>query len=174
MVCVAPPPAVDCNRSSDTKRKFGLAVAYTLAHSPNGTVSKRGHHRHNTRTHSRRIEARPPSYTWPTHHHLGLARRQQQEHQHQQQREEQHRQQGDRRGLCLRPVSREERRDPNQTGRALLPPRDGRRRAPPGHPTVSSESPRRQPPRNPAPPTIFSEAAPENVAAASRTPRPHC
>ena len=61
------------NRSSDTKRKFGLAVAYTLAHSLNGTASKRGHHRHNARTHSRRIEARPPSYTWPTHHHLGLA-----------------------------------------------------------------------------------------------------
>ena len=55
--------------------KIDVAVApHAQPYSPpNGMASKRGHHRDNARTHSRRIEARPPSYTWPTHHHLGLA-----------------------------------------------------------------------------------------------------
>ena len=63
------------NRSSDTKRKFGLAVAYTLSQGSNGTgpKAKRTHHGHNAHTRSCHTEARPPSYTWPTHHHLGLA-----------------------------------------------------------------------------------------------------
>ena len=46
---------------------------HTLSLGSNGTASKRVYHRHNARTHSRHIETRQTSYTWPPGRHRGLA-----------------------------------------------------------------------------------------------------